>query len=153
MNVFAVLDNRLLIATLTAWFLAGVLKVPIEYLRSKEWNWALIFSTGGMPSTHTAVVSAVSLGTGLWVGFDSPLFAVCIVLTMVVVYDATGIRRQAGRHAALLNAILDEVARGHTLKQQQEEQLKEILGHTWIEALVGIAWGSVIVFLFWFYWK
>lgn len=149
MSFFEIFSNDVLIATLTAWFSAQVLKIPIEYLRTKELNWAIFLSTGGMPSSHTAVVSGLALGIGLWQGFDTPLFAMSFVLSMVVVYDATGIRRQAGKHARLINTIMNDLTTGHPIKEAQQQELKEILGHTWLEAIVGIAWGLLIVYAFW----
>ena len=144
-------DNQILIATLVAWFMAQVIKIPVEYLRTKEWNWALFISTGGMPSSHTSLVSGLAIGVGLWEGFDTAAFALSFGLAMVVIYDATGIRRQAGQHAQLINAIVNQLAAGHPIKEQQEKQLKEILGHTWIEAFGGILWGILVVWLCWIF--
>lgn len=147
------LNNPILIATLVGWFLAQVIKIPLEFVRTRQWNWALFISTGGMPSSHTAVVSGLAMGIGLWEGFDSPFFAISFVLAMVVVYDATGIRRQAGQHAQLINAIVNDLASGHPLKESQQKQLRELLGHTWYEALGGIAWGMFVSWLFWIIWR
>ncbi len=146
-------NNSILIATLIGWMLAQVIKIPLEYVRTKQLNWALILSTGGMPSSHTAVVSGLAMGIGLWEGFDTPLFAISFVLAMVVVYDATGIRRQAGQHAQLINAIINDLAAGHPIKEQQQKELKELLGHSWIEAIGGIAWGMLIAWVFWLAWR
>jgi acid phosphatase family membrane protein YuiD len=146
-DIFA---NRVLLATLAGWALAQVIKIPLEYLRTRKWNWRIMFSTGGMPSSHTAAVSGACLGIGLWEGFATPLFALSFVLAMVVVYDATGIRRQAGQHAALINAILNERAPGEAAAGQA--QLKELLGHTWLEAFGGIFWGVLVVWVFWLVW-
>lgn len=146
-------DNRVLIAAGTAWMLAQIVKVPLEYLRTREWNWALLLATGGMPSSHSALVSALAYSLGLYEGFDSALFALGLVLTAIVVYDATGIRRQAGNHAALINAIINDLASGHPVKEAQQKELKEILGHTPIEALAGIVWGVAFATLFWYGWK
>lgn len=148
-----VFDNQILIATLVGWALAQVIKIPVEYLRTREWNWAISVSTGGMPSSHTAIVSGLAIGIGLWEGFDTPLFALGTVLAMVVIYDATGIRRQAGRHAQLINAIINDFASGHPIKEQQQKKLKEILGHSWIEALAGVVWGALVAWLFWLVWR
>ena len=146
-------SNQILVAATVAWLLAQVVKVPLEYLRTREWNWALLLSTGGMPSSHSALVSAMAHGVGLYQGFDSPLFALGFVLTAIVVYDATGIRRQAGQHAALINAIINDLTTGSPIKDAQQKQLKEILGHTPLEALGGIVWGVAFATLFWYWWK
>lgn len=140
------LRNYVLIAGAIAWTIAQTVKVPIEYLKTRRWNWSLLFRAGGMPSSHSALVTAVAHSLGLFYGFDSPFFAIGLTLAMVVVYDATGIRRQAGKHAELINAMINDLASGHPLK---EEQLREVLGHTPIEAFAGVVLGIVIAQLVW----
>lgn len=143
-------NNRVLIAALIAWSLAQIIKVPIYYLQNRRWKWSLLFSAGGMPSSHSAVVTGLTHAIGLYYGFDSPLFALGFVMSMVVIYDATGIRRQAGRHARIINQMITDLASGHPLKQ---EQLKEVLGHSPMEALGGVLMGIVIAQLTWWLWK
>ena len=145
----SVLHNYVLIAGLTAWALAQIIKVPLKYWRSKQWDWALLFRAGGMPSSHASLLIGATHAIGLADGFDSPLFALSVAIAMVVLYDATGIRRQAGIHAALINAMLRDLASGHPLKQ---EQLREVLGHTPLEVLAGIILGIVIAQGIWFLW-
>ncbi|MCX8062756.1 MAG: divergent PAP2 family protein [Anaerolineales bacterium] len=141
-----IFQNHVLIAGAIAWIIAQTIKVPIEYLKTRQWNWALLFRAGGMPSSHSALVTAVAHSLGLFYGFDSPHFAIGLTLAMVVVYDATGIRRQAGKHAELINAMINDLASGHPLK---EEQLREVLGHTPLEAFAGVVLGIVIAQLEW----
>ena len=144
------LSNYALIAGLVAWGIAQIVKVPLEYLRTRTWNWALLLRAGGMPSSHSALVTGISYATGLFGGFDQPVFAISVALAMVVVYDATGIRRQAGKHAALINAMINDLASGHPLK---EEQLREVLGHTPMQALAGAILGLVSAQLAWLIWR
>jgi uncharacterized protein len=141
--------NPALWATLIAWGIAQSVKLPIEYLRTKRWNWALLLSAGGMPSSHSALVTACAHAIGLYEGFDSSIFAIAVALAMIVIYDATGIRRQAGRHAAVINSMIRELAMGHPLK---EEQLREVLGHTPFQALAGVILGIVVAQLLYFAW-
>ncbi|HSQ16221.1 MAG TPA: divergent PAP2 family protein [Anaerolineales bacterium] len=148
--MLSLLNNYVLIAALTAWALAQIIKVPYEYLRSKEWDWALLLRAGGMPSSHTSLLIGATHAIGLSAGFDSPIFALAVAISMVVVYDATGIRRQAGMHAALINGMLRDMAAGHPLKQ---EQLREVLGHTPLEVVGGFFLGIIIAQLVWFFWK
>ena len=145
----SILHNYVMIAALTAWALAQIIKVPLNYWRSKQWDWALLFRAGGMPSSHASLLIGATHAIGLADGFDSPLFALSVAIAMVVLYDATGIRRQAGIHAALINAMLRDLASGHPLKQ---EQLREVLGHTPLEVLAGIILGIVIAQGIWFLW-
>lgn len=149
----ALFSNKVLLAAFIAWLMAQVVKVPLEFLRTREWNWALLLSTGGMPSSHSTLVSAMAHGIGLYEGFDTPIFALGFVLTAIVVYDATGIRRQAGLHAELINAFINDLATGHPIKEAQQKQLKEILGHTPLEAISGIVWGVAFATLFWYWWN
>lgn len=142
------LQNYVLIAGAIAWSIAQTVKVPVEYLKTRQWNWALLFRAGGMPSSHSALVTAVAHALGLFYGFDSPHFAIGVTLAMVVVYDATGIRRQAGKHAELINAMINDLASGHPLK---EEQLREVLGHTFLEAFAGVVLGIVIAQIVWMF--
>jgi acid phosphatase family membrane protein YuiD len=137
-NLQALFDNRVLIATLVAWALAQTIKLPIEYLRTRRWNWSLLLRAGGMPSSHSTLVTAAAHAIGLTAGFSSPVFAIAVVIAMVVIYDATGIRRQAGRHAEIINAMVQDLVEGHPLRQ---EQLREVLGHSPFEALMGVVLG------------
>lgn len=142
-------NNYVLIAALIAWAIAQLIKVPIEYLHTHRWNWALLVQAGGMPSSHSALVVAAAHAIGLSVGFNSALFALAFVICMVVIYDATGIRRQAGIHAERINAMINDLAAGNPLKQ---DQLAEVLGHTPGEVLGGIILGLLVAQLTWIFW-
>jgi acid phosphatase family membrane protein YuiD len=148
-NLPAVLHNQVLIACLVAWGLATALKLPVEYITTRQWNWSLVFSAGGMPSSHSALVTGAAHAIGLTAGYDSAAFALAFVLAMVVIYDATGIRRQAGLHAEIINAMVQDLVEGHPLRQ---EQLREVLGHSPLEAVVGAALGigtAQLVIMLW----
>lgn len=147
MNFGAILQNRVLWTALTGWFLAQAFKIPIDYFRTRHWNWASFFAAGGMPSSHSALVTSVALGAGLHHGFDSPVFAVAVAVAMVVVYDATGVRRQAGMQAQKINIMVEELLRGHPISHQQ---LREVIGHTPLEAIGGVLLGLVVAQGMWF---
>jgi uncharacterized protein len=134
------LHNQILWTTVTAWALAQFVKVPLEYLEHRRWNWGLWFSSGGMPSSHSALVVSAMLSVGLLNGFDTPAFAIAVAVAMVIVYDAAGVRREAGRHAERINILLNELISGHPIN---EKQLKEVIGHTPTEVVVGVALGIV----------
>src|SRR5512135_2205218 len=104
MDLINLFTNRVLIAALTAWAIAQVIKVPLEYIQTRRVDWALLLRAGGMPSSHSALIAACTHAIGLYWGFESPMFALSFVLSMIVIYDATGIRRQAGKHAEIINA-------------------------------------------------
>ncbi len=120
------------------------------------WEWTatgtpdlrIISRSGGMPSSHTAMVVSLATTLGLQHGLGSPFFAMAVVLAIIVMYDATGVRQQSGKHARVLNQILRELFSGQPIS---EEELKELLGHTGFEvlmgALLGIAYPSALFFL------
>jgi acid phosphatase family membrane protein YuiD len=130
--------NEVLWTALSAWAIAQFLKPFLEYLNSRRWIWGEWFSSGGMPSSHSALVVAAMLGIGLFDGFDKPLFALAVAITMVVVYDAAGVRREAGRHAERINILIEELFRGQPISEQQ---LKEVIGHSPIEVIAGVLLG------------
>ena len=136
--------NQVLAAAFITWALAQIIKLPLEYLLHRNWDWGLLLSTGGMPSSHSALVVALSVAVGLQEGFTSPLFAISWVLAMIVIYDAIGIRRHAGDHARVLNLMIDELFTGHPLA---EKELKELLGHTPREVIGGVLLGIVVPYL------
>jgi acid phosphatase family membrane protein YuiD len=149
MNIQAIFQNYVLLSAIIAWSVAQLIKLPLDFLYSKRWNWALLISVGGMPSSHSALVTATATGVGLYAGFNSPVFALSIALAMVVIYDATGIRRQAGIHAQTINLLVEELLQGH---MAPEKQLREVLGHTPLEALGGVILGLIVPVLLWFVW-
>ena len=142
-------SNQVLIAALSAWSIAQIIKVPLEYLRNRTWDWSLLLRAGGMPSSHSALVAGLGHAIGLYEGWDTPIFAIAFALAMIVIYDATGIRRQAGLHASIINKMIEDLATGHPLKQ---ELLKEVLGHTPMEAVAGMILGLLTAQIFWWLW-
>ena len=150
MNLAALFQNNALIAGLTAWALAQVIKIPLDYFRTRRWNWALLLTTGGMPSSHSALMTATTLAIGMYYGFDSPIFALGVGITMIVTYDAAGVRQQAGIHAQRINIIVEELLKGHPIN---EIDLREVLGHTPLEVTGGILLGLVVAISQWLIWK
>jgi hypothetical protein len=149
MDQFGILSNPVLIAGFTSWVIAQLIKVPWNYLSTGRWDWVLLLRAGSMPSSHSALVASVAHATGLFVGFASPLFALALTLAAIVIYDATGIRLQAGKHAEIINRIVRDTVKG---KRTNEKQLKEVLGHTPLEALAGTLLGIVVAQLIWLLW-
>ena len=150
MNVLAVFQNKALMAGLIAWSLAQIIKLPLDYLLSRRWNWALLLTTGGMPSSHSSLMTATTLGIGLYHGFENPVFAIAVAITMIVVYDAAGVRRQAGIHAQRINVLFSELLHGHMLN---EKDLREVLGHTPLEVAGGVLLGIIVAITQWLIWN
>jgi acid phosphatase family membrane protein YuiD len=134
---------------MAAWVLAQVLKIPLDYLETRRWNWAMFFAAGGMPSSHSALVTSTAMAVGLHDGFDKPLFGLAVAVAMIIVYDAAGVRRQAGMHAQKINVLVNELLKGHPISQQE---LREVLGHTPLEALGGVLLGLVLAIGLWLLW-
>ena len=149
MNLRPLFSNHILWSAIIAWGIAQALKIPLEYLRTHHWNWALLASAGGMPSSHSALITATTHAIGLHIGFDTPVFALAVAVAMIVIYDATGIRRQAGMQAKKINILVDELLNGHPIS---DKQLREVLGHTPLEALGGVLLGLSVSQLLWFIW-
>jgi acid phosphatase family membrane protein YuiD len=143
------IHNRVLISAVLAWIIGQFLKAPLDYILNKRWNWGIILSPGGMPSSHSALVTSVTLSIGLQEGFASPLFALSFALGMIVVYDAAGVRRQAGIHAERINAMMKSLFEGSGIP---EKELKEVLGHTPFEVITGVILGVLIsLVLYWLF--
>lgn len=142
----SLLANVPLLAAVTATLLAQVVKVLLVLATERRWAPERMLETGGMPSSHSASVAALATSVGLIHGLDHPYFALAVVFGSIVMYDATGIRRAAGQHAALLNDLVEELA--HLFDEGfQPRALKTLLGHTYpqvaVGALVGFATGLV----------
>lgn len=135
------LANPVAQATFFAWAIAQILKVIIELIWKHKLNLRLLTSAGGMPSSHSATVCALATAIAIHDGMSSSLFAMSLVLATVVMYDAAGVRRAAGIQARILNQIIDELFQGHPIS---EVRLRELLGHTPVQVVVGAALGIVL---------
>jgi acid phosphatase family membrane protein YuiD len=147
-----IIHNPVFIACIVSSLLAQILKLPLEYLRTKQWDWSLVLGTGGMPSSHSAMVTAAAAGVGHYLGFDTPAFGIAFALASVVIYDATNIRRQAGFHAQQINRIINELFQGKTKPVKEYKELSEVLGHSPGEALGGIVLGLLVSIGTWLIW-
>ena len=136
------ISNKPLVAAVLGWFIAQVLKVVIVRIREKRFDISRMIGSGGMPSSHSAFVMALTTGVAWECGFSSPLFAVCVVLSFVVMYDASGVRRETGRQAEILNDIIENF--GTSTPEQTGKQLKELIGHSPVEVTAGALLGILI---------
>ena len=134
-------SNGVLGCALLSWAIAQFLKVLIDFVKNRSFDATRLIGTGGMPSSHTALVVALCGAIAAKAGYASPEFAIVSVFSAVVIYDATGIRRAAGKQAAALNKIIKEFTDGHPIK---EVYLKELLGHTPLEVIGGAVVGIVV---------
>lgn len=139
-----ILNNRILWVAVLSWAVAQLLKITIEILRYRRLNLALIISSGGMPSSHSSFVMAMSTSVGIKEGFDSPLFAICAIVSLVVMYDAAGVRRAAGKQAEIINKLVENIENTGIIL---DKKLKELLGHSPVEVAAGALLGILIGFL------
>ncbi len=141
-----------LIVCVVSWMLSSILKIPVYFILHRKVNFKLAFGTGGMPSSHAATMTGTTLAIGLFSGFDAPAFAIAVAITMIVVYDAAGVRREAGYHAKALNTMLDEWFVFAKTPPAEQKKLKEMLGHTPIEVVGGVLTGIVTALILWLIW-
>lgn len=129
-----------------AWLLAQVLKVVWELVIRRQLDFSRLVGAGGMPSSHAAFVSALSVSVGRVRGWDSAECAISLVFALIIMYDAAGVRRAAGKQARILNQIVQDLQQGGKLAEEGE-RLKELLGHTPVEVLAGALLGLAASFI------
>lgn len=134
-------NNGVFLVTMFAWTTAQMIKIIIGVKKERRFNFKWIFEPGGMPSAHTATVSALATSVGIYFGFGSGIFAVTLIFAIMIMFDAAGLRRSVGKQAGILNRIVDDVYRN---KKIEEQKLRELLGHTPIEVIAGAGLGILI---------
>jgi len=134
-------SNKILMTTVSAWLIAQTIKVGIGVLRKKKFDFRLFIGSGGMPSAHAAGASCLATSIGIDCGFDSVYFALAFAFAIVVMFDAQGVRRSTGKQAGILNKIMDDI---YWQGKIQEMRLRELIGHTPVEVIMGLLLGIVI---------
>ena len=137
-NFMPLFDNSVLFWSLLSCLLAQFFKIIFNFFSSGEIRFGIMFETGGMPSSHSALISGVTAGIGLQIGFDNPIFALSVAVSLIVMYDASGIRKSSGIQASEINKISKKLDPNSDLK------LKETLGHTKFEVIIGSVLGPLI---------
>lgn len=137
--------NKFLIVPVLTWFCIQVFKVIWDLITTKRFNFKRILGAGGMPSSHTAIVVSLSVMIGKEFGFDSPMFALSTIFAFIVMYDAAGVRRAAGKQARLLNKIVETPGLSDI---EVQERLVEVLGHTPFQVIVGAMIGIIVGAIF-----
>ena len=137
-DIFGFLNNSVLFWSLLSCLLAQIFKIVFNFLSTGEIKFRIMFETGGMPSSHSALITGATSGIGYELGFDSSIFALAVAVALIVMYDASGVRKSAGMQAAEINKLSKKFDPGSELS------LKETLGHTKIEVIVGSFLGPLI---------
>jgi acid phosphatase family membrane protein YuiD len=136
--------HRVAVAALIAGLAAQLLKVVLELLRTGRLNFLRFFDNGGMPSSHTALVTTLTIGVARYEGISSPLFAITFLFSLYFVFEAAGLRQEVGKQARTLNELADELRQTHHLDLRR---LKELVGHTWNEVFGGFLFGVLVAAL------
>ena len=144
------ISNRILWAGLIGWGSAQILKTIIFLIVNKRLELERLFGDGGMPSGHSATVTAVALSTGLECGFGSPLFAVAMIMAIVVMHDASGVRLETGKQAKVINDMMEFMEKLGGTELSNEEKLKEFVGHTPLQVGMGFVLGVIVALAFHF---
>lgn len=140
-SVFLVFKSRVFLATLSAWIIAQSIKIIINSVKEKRFNFRWLVGTGGMPSAHSAGVMALASAVGIQEGFSSTIFIISLIFAMIIAFDAQGVRRSTGQQAEILNKIMDDI---YWRRKIQEDRLKELIGHTPFEVLIGSVIGITV---------
>lgn len=139
-----ILHNSMLVAPVTAWIVAQLLKTVYGRIRTGKFAAERLVGPGGMPSSHAAMMSALVVMVGRVQSVSSPAFAISVVVTAIVMYDAAGVRWHAGQQAKVINRMVEKLDKEH---EEKPEKLKEVLGHRPFEVLMGVLLGILIGFL------
>jgi acid phosphatase family membrane protein YuiD len=145
--------NTVLIVSLTAMIIAQIAKVPIYYFKKGIWDNKMVFSTGSMPSSHSAFVVSLTTSVGIVEGYDSTIFAVSCVFMLIILHDAIKVRGESGKQAKVINELVNEIGKLGSLlnikdNKQREEKLKELIGHTAAEVTMGVVLGISVSLIF-----
>jgi hypothetical protein len=140
-----ILDNSVLLVAVIACLLAQASKLVVELIKNGKVTVRTLVTTGGMPSAHSALVTSLATGVGQTSGWASPEFAIATIFAIIVMYDAAGVRQAAGKQARILNQMIDELFSEH--HEFNEDRLKELLGHTPFQVIVGSVLGVTISWL------
>ncbi len=146
MNFFeGLFNNAVFGSAFIAWFIAQVMKVILTFIFEGRLNIYRMIGSGGMPSSHSSFVMGMSTAVGITQGWDSPMYAVSLVLSLIVMYDASGVRRAVGKQAIILNNIIEDLYHHKPIAQ---DKLKELVGHTPVEVFAGAILGIVVANIF-----
>ena len=150
MGILGIVYNDVLIVSLASWLIAQLIKIIINAVVNKKFDIERLFGDGGMPSGHSATVTAMALMVGFRLGFDNPVFGVAMVFAIVVMHDATGVRQEAGKHARSIIELTD-LFNEYLLEHDERvklDKLKTLVGHTPLQVICGAGVGIIVVVVY-----
>ncbi len=142
--LFSILQNKVFLASCLGWITSQTIKIVINVIKEKKFNFRWLAGTGGMPSAHAAFVMSLATAVGIQEGFGSSVFIIALIFAMIIAFDAQGVRRSAGQQAEILNKIMDDI---YWRRKIQEDRLKELIGHSPFEVLIGCIVGIMVAIL------
>jgi acid phosphatase family membrane protein YuiD len=134
------------LAAAVSGFAAQALKPFVDALQKRGFNALRFLDTGGMPSSHTAVVTTLTAGVAYYQGVSSPLFGISLIMSLYFIFEATGLRQEVGHQARVLNEVVERL-KGKGSHHVEPEVLRELIGHTWIEVFAGLGLGFIVALL------
>lgn len=140
-TITSIINNKYIYVPFILWFAVQTFKVICDLIKTKKFNFKRIMGAGGMPSSHSAVVVSLATLIGKYEGVDTSIFALAVIFSFIVMYDAAGVRRAAGKQASLLNKIIDTPGLSSL---EVQGKLVEVLGHTPIQVIVGALLGAMV---------
>jgi uncharacterized protein len=141
---------EILIVSISAWAIAQLIKVIVVLIEKKQLDFRVFVTTGGMPSSHSAIVSALATSVGIVDGAKSASFAISAIFALIVIYDSAGVRRSVGRQAVVLNRVVKELRERRSISYF-EKDVRELMGHSTFQVIIGVCLG-VAASLIWFLW-
>ena len=147
MDISEITTNEVLIIPIVALSITQLVKMIIELLKGNGLDFRYLVSSGGMPSSHSAIVSALAIAVGMIHGFDSTVFGITVVLALIVMYDAAGVRQSVSKQSIVLNDIVRELRDKHPHLDKLKADLRELIGHTPFQVIIGSAIGVTVAWL------
>ncbi len=149
MFLYEIITNKALVIPVSAWTVAQLIKLFVVLAREKRFDWWFLFRSGGMPSSHAALVCALAAAVAMMQGFDSVAFGITVILAIVVMYDAAGVRQAVSEQSTVLNRIVKELLEKRP-RDEVERDLREFVGHTPFQVIAGAVLGIFVAWLWLF---
>jgi uncharacterized protein len=143
------LHNQILVLAIVTWVIVQIIKTVIVLVQEKRLDWNYMIASGGMPSAHTATVCSLATSIAMIEGMRSVYFSIAVILAVIVMYDAAGVRQSVGQHSRILNRIIKEIS-FKTTPDERKEDFREFIGHTPFQVLIGALLGIVFTWLWLF---
>jgi hypothetical protein len=144
--LYEIITNKALVIPVSVWAISQLIKLFVTLAREKRFDWWFLFRSGGMPSSHTALVCALATAVAMMWGLNSVAFAITAILAMVVMYDAAGVRQAVSRQSIILNRIVKEL-REKRPRDEVERDLREFIGHTQFQVIAGAILGVLVAWV------